>query len=39
MSTRRRSEEDFAREIASHLELEIERLVEGGMPPAGGLAT
>ena len=33
MSTRRRSEEDFRREIQAHIELETERLIADGMEP------
>ena len=33
MSTRRRSEEDFRREIQAHIELETERLIADGMAP------
>jgi predicted permease len=33
MSTRKRSDEDFDRELASHLELEAEQLIEDGVPP------
>jgi predicted permease len=33
MSTRKRPDEDFAREIGVHLELETERLVDEGMTP------
>ena len=34
MSTRKRSDEDFAREIQAHIEIETERLIDDGMPPA-----
>ena len=33
MSTRKRSDADFDREIRAHLELEVDRLVERGMDP------
>jgi predicted permease len=33
MSTRKRSGEDFDRELASHLELETEELIADGVPP------
>ena len=33
MSTRRRSDDDFAREVESHVQLEADRLVEDGMAP------
>jgi putative ABC transport system permease protein len=33
MSTRKRSDEDFDRELASHLELEAEQLIADGVPP------
>src|SRR5690242_6636727 len=33
MSTRRRSEDDFRREIQAHIELEIDRLIADGMEP------
>jgi hypothetical protein len=33
MSTRKRSDDDFAREIDAHLELETERLIEDGLSP------
>ena len=33
MSTRRRSEDDFRREIQAHIELETERLIADGMAP------
>jgi predicted permease len=33
MSTRKRSDEDFDRELASHLELETEQLIADGVPP------
>src|SRR5687767_9740194 len=33
MSTRKRSGEDFDREIASHLELEAGQLIDDGVPP------
>ncbi len=34
MSTRKRSDEDFDREIRAHIEIETERLIEEGVPPA-----
>ena len=34
MSTRKQSDEDFAREIRAHIELETDRLIDDGMPPA-----
>ena len=33
MSTRKRGDEDFAREIRAHVEIETARLIEEGMPP------
>src|SRR5687768_11490451 len=33
MMRRRRSDEDFAREVESHVQLEADRLVEEGMAP------
>ena len=33
MSTRRRSEDDFRREVAAHIDLETERLIADGMAP------
>ena len=33
MSTRKRRDEDFAREIRAHVEIETARLIEEGMPP------
>ncbi len=33
MDWRRRSDEDFAAEVDSHIQLEAERLIEDGMPP------
>ena len=38
MSTRGRKDEDFAREIQSHLDLEADRLVQEGLPPAQAAA-
>ena len=34
MSTRKQSDEDFAREIRAHIEIETDRLIEDGMTPA-----
>jgi predicted permease len=39
MSTRKRSDEDFDRELASHLELETEQLIGDGVPPDAARAT
>jgi hypothetical protein len=38
MSTRKRSDEDFDREIRAHIEIETERLIEDGMPRADALS-